>query len=251
MLLSPAGEPKWAFPPEKGLGSAGLAPLETRLLPPYPATKSTKPWYNIERERVRKMTNKGAQTIERKALSRRGFLGLGANALALPFLTRISAFASSPSYVDALPPDRSLSFYNTHTGESEAVAYCRSGCLVPASLEKIDHILRDHRTGETKPMDARLLDLLHALARKTGADAPFHVISGYRSPQTNAALRGDGGGGVASNSLHLVGKAIDIRVPGIKLRDLYRAAVDLRGGGVGIYPGSDFVHIDVGRVRTW
>jgi uncharacterized protein YcbK (DUF882 family) len=153
--------------------------------------------------------------------------------------------------VDTLPPDRALSFYNTHTGESEAVEYCRSGCLVPASLEKIDHILRDHRTGETKPIDARLLDLLHALRGKTDADAPFHIISGYRSPQTNASLRANGGGGVASHSLHLAGKAIDIRVPGVKLRDLYRAAVDLRGGGVGIYPESDFVHVDVGRVRTW
>jgi uncharacterized protein YcbK (DUF882 family) len=197
------------------------------------------------------MTDIGKPRIERKALSRRGFLGLGATALALPFLGRLSAFASSPSYVDSLPPDRSLSFYNIHTGESVAVDYCRTGCLVPASLEKINHILRDYRTGEIKPMDARLLDLLHALRAKTGADAPFHIISGYRSPQTNAALRGSGGGGVASNSLHMAGKAIDIRVPGIKLRDLYRAAIDLRGGGVGIYPGSDFVHVDVGRVRTW
>ncbi len=79
---------------------------------------------------------------------------------------------------------------------------------------------------------------------------PFHVISGYRSPQTNAALRATSGG-VAENSLHLLGKAIDIRLPGLKLRDLYKAAVDLRAGGVGIYPASDFVHVDVGRVRTW
>jgi len=186
-----------------------------------------------------------------EAPGRRRFLALGATALALPFLSRLSAFASSPSYVNSLPPDRGLSFYNTHTGESAAVEYCRSGCLVPASLEKIDHILRDHRTGETRTIDVRLLDLLHALARKTGTDAPFHIISGYRSPQTNAALRDNGGGGVASNSLHLDGKAIDIRVPGVRLRDLYRTAVDLRGGGVGIYPGSDFVHVDVGRVRTW
>ena len=79
---------------------------------------------------------------------------------------------------------------------------------------------------------------------------PFHVISGYRSPQTNAALRA-ASGGVAENSLHLLGQAIDIRIPGFKLQELYRAAVDLRGGGVGIYPGSDFVHVDIGRVRTW
>jgi uncharacterized protein YcbK (DUF882 family) len=186
-----------------------------------------------------------------EAPGRRRFLGLSATALALPFLGRLSAFASSRSCADTLPPDRGLSLYNTHTGESEAVEYCRAGCLVPSSLEKIDHILRDHRTGETKAIDVRLLDLLHALARKTGTDAPFHIISGYRSPQTNAVLRDHGGGGVAAHSLHLQGKAIDIRVPGVKLRNLYRAAIDLGGGGVGIYPESDFVHVDVGRVRTW
>jgi len=193
----------------------------------------------------------GKSTLESQG--RRRFLGLGTAALALPFLGRLSAFAS-PSFLAAPappPPDRSLSFYNTHTGESVAVEYCRSGCFVPASLDKINHVLRDHRTGETKDIDVRLLDLLHSLARKTGTDAPFHIISGYRSPKSNAYLRTTGGGGVASNSLHLVGKAIDIRVPGLKLRELYKAALDLRGGGVGIYPDSDFVHVDVGRVRTW
>jgi uncharacterized protein YcbK (DUF882 family) len=177
---------------------------------------------------------------------RRHFLALGAAGLALPFLTRLAAFASP----EPLPPDRELSFYNTHTGESADVAYCRSGCLQPASLERIDHILRDHRTGETKDIDVRLLDLLHRLARAVGADGPFHVISGYRSCKTNAYLRSHGGG-VAANSLHLLGQAIDIRLPGLKLRDLYKAAVDLRAGGVGIYPASDFVHVDVGRVRIW
>jgi uncharacterized protein YcbK (DUF882 family) len=181
------------------------------------------------------------------SLSRRRFLGLGAAALSLPFLSRLSAFASPEPL---LPPDRGLSFYNTHTGEAAAVEYCRSGCFVTPSLEKINHILRDHRTGEIKDIDVRLLDLLNTLSRKISADEPFHVISGYRSPKTNASLRANGGG-VAENSLHLLGQAIDIRLPGTKLRDLYRAAVDLRRGGVGIYPGSDFVHVDIGRVRTW
>ena len=178
---------------------------------------------------------------------RRRFLALGAATLALPFASRLTAFTSP----EPLPPDRDLSFYNTHTGESAAVEYCRSGCLVPDSLEKIDHILRDTRTGETKTIDVGLLDLLNRLARALPTDGPFHVISGYRSPSTNDYLRLHGGGGVAAHSLHLVGKAIDIRVPGIKLRDLYAKAVSLHGGGVGIYPESDFVHVDVGRVRTW
>ena len=182
---------------------------------------------------------------------RRRFLGLGAAALVLPFVTRLAAFATPGSKAESLPADRDLSFYNTHTGESAAVEYCRSGCLVPDSLEKINHILRDTRTGEVKAIDVGLLDLLVRLARAVPTDGPFHVISGYRSPSTNDYLRRTGGGGVAAHSLHLAGKAIDIRVPGVKLRDLYAKAVGLRGGGVGIYPGSDFVHVDVGRVRTW
>lgn len=184
-------------------------------------------------------------------LSRRRFLGFGAVALALPFVSRLSAFASPRPTAEPLPPDRELAFYNTHTAESAAVEYCESGCLVPESLEKINYILRDTWTGETKDIDVGLLDLLNTLARTLRTDAPFHIISGYRSHSTNEYLRTHGGGGVAAHSLHLVGKAIDIRVPGVKLRDLYRAAVDLHGGGVGIYPGSDFVHVDVGPVRTW
>jgi uncharacterized protein YcbK (DUF882 family) len=178
---------------------------------------------------------------------RRRFLALGAGALSLPFAARLRG-SSAPL---TLLPDRALSFYNIHTGESAAVDYCRSGALVPDSLRKIDRILRDTRTGEVRAIDVGLLDLLNVLARTIAAAEPFHVISGFRSVNTNEFLRTHGSGGVAANSLHLVGKAIDIRVPGVRLDDLYRAAVGLRGGGVGIYPGSDFVHIDVGRVRTW
>lgn len=184
------------------------------------------------------------------ARGRRRFLALGAAGLVLPFLSRLSAFVSAGSLTASLPPDRDLSFYNTHTGESASVEYCRAGRLIPEALAKIDHILRDHRSGETKPIDVRLLDLLHTLARTLGTEKPYHVISGYRSRETNEFLRARGEG-VAAGSLHLVGKAVDVRVPGLALRDLYRAAVKLGGGGVGIYPRSDFVHIDVGRVRTW
>jgi len=196
------------------------------------------------------MREKNRALIAPEAPGRRRFLGLDAASLCLPFLTRLSAFASPRSLAEPLPPDRGLSFYNTHTGETLAVEYCRSGCLRPASLENINHILRDHRTGETRAIDVRLLDLLHALSRATATKAPYHIISGYRSPKTNDFLRVHGGG-VAANSLHLIGKAIDARVPGLDLRDLYRAAVKLGGGGVGIYPALDFVHLDVGRVRTW
>jgi uncharacterized protein YcbK (DUF882 family) len=194
-----------------------------------------------------KMREISDSTSVPRVLGRRRFLGLGAAALALPLVSRLSALTSPAP----LPADRDLAFYNTHSGESAAVEYCQSGCLVPASLDKINHILRDTWTGEVKPIDTGLLDLLNTLARTLQTEEPFHVISGYRSPSTNAYLRTHGGGGVAAHSLHLVGKAVDIRVPGVKLRDLYRTAVGLHGGGVGIYPGSDFVHVDVGRVRTW
>jgi uncharacterized protein YcbK (DUF882 family) len=192
------------------------------------------------------MKDKHRRTGHEEPLNRRRFLGLAGAVLSAPFLHRLSAFAAS----EPLPPDRCLSFYNTHTGESADIEYCRSGCLVPASLDKVNHILRDHRTGEVREIDVLLLDLLYALSRKIPAGESFHIISGYRSPRTNASLRAHSDG-VAANSLHLVGKAIDIRVPGLKLRDLYRAAVELGRGGVGIYPRSDFVHVDVGRVRTW
>lgn len=178
---------------------------------------------------------------------RRRFLSLSAKALVLPFAARLPSFATRA----VLPPDRDLAFFNTHTAESAAIEYCRSGALVPSSLLTINRILRDTRTGEIRDIDVRLLDLLNRLARALPTSEPFHVISGYRSRSTNDYLRAHGGGGVAANSLHLVGKAIDIRVPGTDLRKLYRTALSLRGGGVGIYPGSDFVHVDTGRVRTW
>jgi uncharacterized protein YcbK (DUF882 family) len=147
-------------------------------------------------------------------------------------------------------PERSLSFYNTHTGEELEVVYWSQGKYRRQALADIDHILRDHRTGEVKAMDTRLLDLAHDLRERLGSQGPFHIISGYRSPKTNALLRASGNG-VASKSLHLQGKALDIRLPNTDLPVLHRAAVDLKGGGVGYYPGPNFVHIDVGQVRYW
>ena len=147
-------------------------------------------------------------------------------------------------------PERSLSFYNTHTEEELEVVYWARGKYRKQALAEINHILRDHRTGEVKAIDTRLLDLAHDLGKRLGNRGPLHIISGYRSPKTNALLRA-GGHGVASKSLHLKGKALDIRMPDTDLPVLHRAAVDLKGGGVGYYPGPNFVHIDVGRVRYW
>jgi uncharacterized protein YcbK (DUF882 family) len=145
---------------------------------------------------------------------------------------------------------RSLSFYNLHTGESLKAVYYENGGYVAGALKEIDYVLRDFRANEVKPIDPRLLDLLVALHDRLGTTAPYHVISGYRSPKTNAMLHAYSEG-VAAHSLHIDGRAIDIRVPGRNLSTLHDAALALRAGGVGYYPHSDFVHVDTGRVRHW
>lgn len=180
-------------------------------------------------------------------LSRRKFCALGAMAAASLLLPR-SLSAATPAFVN-----KQLSFFHTHTGESLAAEYCCEGVYKPESLRRIDHLLRDFRVNEVKAIDVRLLDLLFSLNGQLQTREPYHVISGYRSPRTNTMLRARGGAhaGVASKSLHMAGKAIDIRVPGVPLRELHKAAVSLEKGGVGIYPSSNFVHVDVGRVRYW
>ena len=184
--------------------------------------------------------------IGKTALSRRRFLHASAVALAAASLPGKS-FASIPA---AFAPERKLGFYNTHTGEQLNTVYWADGGYQPAGLSEIYHLLRDHRSGAVSPIDARLLDLLCLLSASLDTNERFHVISGYRSPGTNAMLSKKSSG-VAKHSLHMDGLAIDIRVPGRNLADIHRAAIALNGGGVGYYSASDFVHMDVGRVRTW
>src|SRR4030042_5308162 len=150
-----------------------------------------------------------------RVLSRRRFIRLGAAVLAIPTLSRSVLFGFRDFPSDA----KCLTFYNTHTGESLSATYSRSGQLLPSALQNINHVLRDHRTGEVREIDVRLLDLLHRLAREIGYAQPFHVISGYRSKQTNDYLR-HRGGGVAASSLHMSGQAIDLRLPECSLSDL-------------------------------
>jgi uncharacterized protein YcbK (DUF882 family) len=147
-------------------------------------------------------------------------------------------------------PVRSLDFYNTHTGETLKTVYWEKGRYIDESLNQVNYILRDFRVNEIKAIDPRLLDLLYSLNRRLYTREPFSIISGYRSPATNAMLAARSEG-VARHSLHIDGKAIDIRVQGRSLRELWRAAIDQWSGGVGYYPRSDFVHVDVGRVRFW
>jgi uncharacterized protein YcbK (DUF882 family) len=136
------------------------------------------------------------------------------------------------------------------TGEKLKADYWVDGAYLPDALAALNRVLRDGRTGEVHVMEPKLLDLLNLLGRQLETNAAFQVICGYRSPATNAMLHATSTG-VASNSLHMEGKAIDIRVPGRSLATLHDTALAMRVGGVGYYPKSDFVHVDVGAVRNW
>lgn len=173
--------------------------------------------------------------------SRRQFLQFGlcaATSMALPRL----AWGAAQT--------KELAFYNLHTGESLKAIFAENGRYVPSAMAALSHVLRDYRTGDVYPMDPLLFEQLHSLQALVGKSSAFHVISGYRSPKTNQMLHTNSDG-VASRSLHLEGRAIDIRLPGKDLSLLHAAALSMRAGGVGYYPSSDFIHLDTGRVRCW
>lgn len=160
-------------------------------------------------------------------------------------------FSASPALA-SLGEVRTLSLDNLHTGEKLMADYWVQGKYVPGALAQVNNLLRDFRSGQVHPIAPSLLDLLALLHTRLETKAPFSVISGYRSPATNAMLRGEGShSGVASKSLHMQGMAIDIRVAGRPLSGLRDIALNARAGGVGYYPSSDFVHVDVGRIRHW
>ena len=176
---------------------------------------------------------------------RRAILGFGlVGAAALTFLPR--AVMASSTGADG----RTLGFFNTHTNEILKATYWRDGAYDKGAIKDINQILRDHRSGEVYAMDLPLLDLLVDLHRRAESKKPFEIISGYRSPQSNATLASASGGG-AKKSLHMQGKAIDIRLRDVKLGNLRETALAMKLGGVGYYPKSDFVHVDTGRVRQW
>jgi uncharacterized protein YcbK (DUF882 family) len=174
---------------------------------------------------------------------RRGFLrglaGLSAVAVAAP--ARLLADTRG---------ERILSFAHTHTSERLTVPYFADGAYLSEGLARLNRLLRDHRSGEEHPIDPALFDILNDLRLATGTREPFQVISGYRSPRTNAKMR-SAGRGVAKRSLHMDGRAIDVRLADVKSSVLRDAALGLKRGGVGYYRASDFVHVDTGRFRTW
>jgi uncharacterized protein YcbK (DUF882 family) len=162
----------------------------------------------------------------------------------------IGLLGLAPRQAEAAVRQRSLLLHHLHTGETLNSVYFADGRYLPEGLRAITHHLRDWRVDRARPVDPELLDLLWALRQRLGSTAPVQVVCGYRSPETNAMLR-RASYGVARNSLHMRGMAIDLRVPGCSLHNLRRAAMSLRRGGVGYYPASGFVHVDTGSVRYW
>jgi uncharacterized protein YcbK (DUF882 family) len=158
----------------------------------------------------------------------------------------VFALLCSAAYADS----RDLTFYHTHTGKSLTVVYHRDGAYQPEALAQVEDFLKDFRNGKRHHIDPQLLDVLYEIKTRTGARQPFEVISAYRSPETNTLLRGQSTG-VAERSMHLEGQAIDVRLRDVELERLRKVALELERGGVGFYPGSDFVHVDTGRVRHW
>lgn len=169
-------------------------------------------------------------------------------------LAVVSAGLLLPSTAHAITKfaghEKKLVLSNTHTGETVRSVFWADGAFVREGLRDINHLLRDFRTGDVAKIDPELLLLIHNLQHTVEASAPVQIISGYRSPKTNSALR-KGSAGVAKKSYHMKGMAIDLRIEGINLKTLHKAAKSLKGGGVGYYPKSQFIHVDTGPVRYW
>lgn len=183
------------------------------------------------------------QTSNEPQLNRRRFLQIGlglTSSLVVP-----NAIAGVKNQ-----HERKLSLLNLHTGEAVNATYWAEGQYQEGELQAINRILRDHRTGDITNIDPKLINLLTLLHHNMHGQQAFHVISGYRSPATNAKLS-QKSSGVAKKSFHMKGMAIDIRLPGRKLSQLNAQALKLGAGGVGYYPKSDFIHVDTGHVRRW
>lgn len=183
-----------------------------------------------------------AERLGVPSVSRRDVLGLLAGSALL-----LSPFASLRANTAAT---RSVSFVHTHTGEKLSVDYWCDGQFQSQCLTPLNHFLRDFRTGEVAHMDAGLLDILYELQVLADRDATYEIISAYRSPQTNAKLSAKSSG-VAKKSLHMEGKAVDVRLTGFSTKQLQQLALANQHGGVGFYAKSNFVHLDTGRVRSW
>tara|TARA_R110002072_G_scaffold55965_3_gene145201 strand:- start:76 stop:672 length:597 start_codon:yes stop_codon:yes gene_type:complete len=184
---------------------------------------------------------------EKIIAQRRNFLKMGLAGVigaSLPFIGSSSVLAANSNAA------WKIGFRNAHTGESFSGVYRVGDKYLPEAFERINYVLRDFRTEEVFPMDPHTIDILSIIQRKMGTTQSFQALSGYRSPKTNAMLSKNTRG-VASNSFHMYGQAIDIRLEGYNTKTLRNVAKSLQAGGVGYYPRSNFVHVDTGAVRTW
>jgi uncharacterized protein YcbK (DUF882 family) len=188
------------------------------------------------------LTGGNLQKLDRRSLLKMGLVGILASVV--PLLPSASALAASKKSAWR------VSMRHQHTGETFSGVYRVGDQYLPDAFERLNYVLRDFRTGEAFPMDPRAIDIVSILQARTKTGRPFDVLSGYRSPKTNAMLR-HASGGVAKNSLHMYGQAIDIRMPGFSTKKLIGMARGLKAGGVGYYPRSDFMHVDTGIVRSW
>ena len=192
---------------------------------------------------LRKTTDHDYQPLSKLGVGRRHFIKAGIGVCAMFALPSVCARTMNIG-------EKQLAFLNLHTGERIRSTYWADGNYIPEELQVIENLLRDHRTGELHTIDTRLLDILQLLHDQMGARKEFHVISAYRSPKTNAMLASRSNK-VVKKSLHMYGRAIDIRLPEYSLSELRKAALSLKIGGVGYYPKSNFIHVDTGRVRFW
>lgn len=186
-------------------------------------------------------------TIEDDIIApRRKFLCQMAGLALLPLTTTDSAYAAKRG----VQIHKTLAFQNLHTGEKLKLTYFEKGRYIPGALKEINHLMRDFRNNKMKRIDIALLDQLYDLKMLLNVNKPFDIISGYRSPETNALLHSQTDG-VANKSLHMQGRAIDIRIERYDIRYIRNAALSMRRGGIGYYPESGFVHLDTGEFRTW
>lgn len=175
--------------------------------------------------------------------------------VAVLFSTASLIYATPRAYArtsaSQLPLEHRLHLFHTHTGERLDIVFRRGDEYIPEAIAKLDYFLRDHRTGEVRHFDPKIYDILQDLTYAAGhPNGQVDIVCGYRTSWSNEFLRARTAG-VAKNSLHLRAEAIDLRMPGVDTSQLREAALSLHGGGVGYYPHSDFIHVDVGRVRQW
>ena len=179
-------------------------------------------------------------------MTRRGLLG----AFAATVVTAAPTYSNAAGFLRGGGDIRRIKMYSGRTGERIDMIYWIEGDYIKDAVKEVNYFMRDWRTNDTYNMDLRTVDIMAAAHNLLDVDQPYMLLSGYRSPKTNAMLRSRSGG-VAKNSLHMRGQAADLRLASRSVQQVAKAAAVCRGGGVGRYSGSNFVHMDCGTVRTW